>query len=101
MSLMDLLPGYVQDAIKAHEGDSSRRGMREDLLLIPAAEAAGWVGSFRNDHWHNGVDWARGAVRVWGTGRDWRRVTLSGDGTHERPDVFRSLAEALGLGSVP
>lgn len=96
MSLLDKLPGYVQDQVRQQV-----RPMREDLLIIPEAEAAGWVGSFRNESWHNAATFVRGSEHVWATGRDWRRATLSPENRFEKPTVFSAergaLRAALGL----
>lgn len=97
MSLLDNLPPYLVATINAPVGAPARRGIREDLLLIPAAEAAGWVGEFPNGSWHNAAEFTRGEVAVWGTGRDWRRARLGNSGRYSKPEVFSTLAEALGL----
>lgn len=97
MSALRHIPGYVVDAIRAPTGHPSRRGMREDLLLIPAAEAAGWVVSFPNDRWHDSATFARGSDRVWSTGYNWRRAVLGNDGRFGPPAVFRELRDALAL----
>lgn len=89
MSAMHLLPEYVCQEIA-----DKKPGLRDDLLAIPAAEAAGWVVTFRNDHWHNAARFERGDATVWGTGRDWRRA-VPVDGQYGPPAVFATLAEAL------
>lgn len=95
-SALDLLPGYVRDAIAARSGR-----LRADLLVIPDAEAAGWIVEFRNDHWHNGAEFQRGDVVVWETGRDYRRNTFRNGGQSGRPESFpytlTGLRTALGL----
>lgn len=73
-----------------------RRGLslRDDLLIIPEAEAAGWVISFRNNSWHNGADFDRDGITVWSTGRDWRRAGVV-NGLTSIPEVFPSSMEGL------
>ncbi len=89
MSAMDLLPADVVESVRLGE-----TFMRGDLLLIPEAEAAGWAVSFRNDHWHNAAGFAKGAMHVWSTGRDWRRALLV-DGRYQPPTVFPCNLEGL------
>lgn len=89
MSAIDLLPNFVVKRIKAK---SSR--IRDDLLAIPDAEAAGWKVKFRNDHWHNAARFEMGDKTVWSTGRDWRGATLA-DGRYGPPRPYGTLEEAL------
>lgn len=102
MSALDLLPGYVRDRIAAKDDPH----LRADLLVIPEAEAAGWVATFRNNSWHNGAGFQRGNTYVWSASAGWRRNTVEqeADGiwrftrTPETfPDTLAGLREALGL----
>jgi hypothetical protein len=89
MSALNLLPGYVVDEIK------EKKKIRDDLLAIPDAEAAGWEVSFRNDHWHNPATFTKGGITVWSTGRDWRASTFA-DGRFGVPRIYySSLVDVL------
>jgi hypothetical protein len=61
--------------------------LRDDLVIIPEAEAAGWKVSFRNNNWHNGAMFDRDGITIWPTGRDWRRAGVI-NGLTSVPEVF-------------
>lgn len=96
MSALDQLPPGLKARILSQE-----RYLRDDLLAIPAAEAAGWTVEFRNNSWHNGATFKKGRTVVWSTGRDWRFAARQGNGYLTKPQVFANLAEALAATPSP
>lgn len=95
-SALDLLPDFVRVQI-THKDPR----LRDDLRLIPEAEATGWKVSFRNDSWHNAAMFAKDGVHVWSTGYDWRSAWYAPDGTRGEITPHRldeaGLRSALGL----
>jgi hypothetical protein len=95
MSALDQLPDDVRAEIAA-----GTKRIREDLRIIPDAEAAGWTVTFRDDHWHNAATFERGGVSVWDASTGWRSATLEG-GRFSKPTVhgfgMAKLRAALGL----
>jgi hypothetical protein len=89
MTALDLLPQDTRDAI------ANGKPIRDDLRVIPAAEAAGWKVSFRDDNWHNAADFYRGLTVVWlatSRGLHWRRR----EGRRPNPiDLFPHTMEGL------
>lgn len=105
MSALDLLPDEIRGWVVARDVR-----LRADLLVIPDAEAAGWVVTFNRDHWHNGTRFHRGAIHVWASHRGWVRTKLAreADGVERfsrDPEAFpyslADLREALGLPVLP
>jgi hypothetical protein len=92
-SAMSLIPGYVRAKIAQRDPT-----MREDLLLIPVAEAAGWRVSFERQSWHFSAVFEKGPWTVWLTRMGWTvgRRTLGGYVIDRRCDA---LAAALGVGT--
>ena len=96
MSALDLLPDYV----RAEIASGGKRGLREDLRAIPAAEAAGWTANFRDDCWHNGATFKRGTVAVWWS-RCWRARDYADDFPAVPVRLYATLAEALDAEAKP
>ena len=88
-SAMEMLPDDTQTAII-----QQNLNIREDLRIIPDAEAAGWIVTFREDHWHNPATFRRNDITVWATGRDWRKAALV-NGRYASPEVFQRGLEGL------
>ena len=106
---MCLLPANVYEAVLSgdpyHSGTVDTKAgrfgpVRNDLMVIPAAEKAGWSVSFRNRCWHNAASFIRGQTHVWTTGWTWQSAELE-DGRFERitpcGNDERGLLKALGL----
>jgi hypothetical protein len=68
LSILPSLPEYVRESIARNDAS-----IRDDLRVIPAAEAAGWRVSFLNGSWHNAATFERGRDAVWCYGPAWRR----------------------------
>jgi hypothetical protein len=95
VSIIDTLPPDTRAKIR--RGD---RGIRDDLRILPEAEAAGWTVEFRNNHWHNAASFKRGDLCVWFVaGRHfvgWHSAVLV-EGRWTQHKDHPSLREALGL----
>lgn len=89
MSALDLLPLYVRENIRSGDGRT-----REDLRAIPAAEKAGWVVVFRDNHWHNSAEFVHGPLHVWYASKGWRSAVVRGGRFADR-EWHTSLADAL------
>lgn len=95
-SALELLPDYVKAKIASKD-----HPLRDDLRIIPEAEAAGWTVTFRNDAWHNPASFDQDGVAVWSTGYDWRSALYHPDGSRGDITTFApteaGLRQALGL----
>lgn len=95
MSIIDTLPPDTQAKIRA--GDQN---IRDDLRVLPEAEAAGWTVEFRNNNWHNAASFKRGDVCVWFVvTRHFAgaRSAVLAEGRWTQHKDHPSLREALGL----
>jgi hypothetical protein len=107
MTVLDLLPHDIRfKVMEAYEARPTNpfppKGLREDLRLIPVAEAAGWRVTFRDDNWNNSASFQLGTVHVWlavtpGTyaALHWRAADLIGGRYRNHRWHFGTLAEAL------
>mgnify|MGYP001769811204 CR=1 FL=1 len=104
MSALDLVPAYVRDALLA---PPIPQRLRDDLRIIPRAEAAGWSVRFPNDNWSNAAQFQNGDAHVWliSTGGThavlrWKRARLD-PGTNRFEDgvQYAELEDALMLPS--
>jgi hypothetical protein len=93
MSALHLVPAYVRAKIEARDPT-----MREDLLLIPVAEAAGWHVTFERQSWHFSAVFEKGPITVWLTRMGWTvgHRQLGGYVIVRRCDT---LTVALGVGA--
>lgn len=97
MGALSLVPDYVCKEIEAAlnpvPGKFPPVGLREDLLAIASAEAAGWTVKFRNNHWHNFAIFTRNGISVWWSGC-WR-VKEDDAPFEQQPRLYGTLAKAL------
>jgi hypothetical protein len=98
-SILSYLPEYVTIEIRtflereAAAGHPLPHDLRDDLIVIPEAEAAGWFVSFRDDNWYNTAEFVRDGITVWqATG--WRRAGVV-NGLYTVPEVFSCEIEGL------
>lgn len=101
MSILEGL-GLNADTLAAIAQGDPR--IRDDLRIIPEAEAAGWAVSFRDGSWHNPAQFKRDGASVWqvsafwGPPRlGWNRTVRRADGTYVRELEVGALRDALGL----
>jgi hypothetical protein len=89
---MKLLPDDVQASIRAKE-----QPLRDDLTIIPEAEAAGWTVAFPHGHWHNSANFTRGTDVVWYTSSGWTHALLDSNNRYIDHAVFPGGIDGLRL----
>jgi hypothetical protein len=88
-SALDMLPADTRAMVDA--GDPR---LRDDLLGIAAAEAAGWTVEFERGDWANSARFVRGTITFWISSLGWRSAIC---GTERAKDIIThpTLADAL------